>query len=114
VCGTRRSALGGIQSGMHYAGTRDGPDYSVVPNITPDKKTGIGRWRVSELAEYLETGMTPDGDSAGDLMAEVIDNGLKCLHKEDLAAIAGYVLSLPPVEHAVRKTKKPTKKEEFE
>ena len=42
-CHTPRSALGGIQSGMHYAGTRDGPDDSVVPNITPDKKTGIGR-----------------------------------------------------------------------
>ena len=114
-CHTPRTALGGIQSGMHYAGTREGPDDSVVPNITPDKKTGIGRWRASELAEYLETGMTPDGDSAGDLMAEVIDNSLQYLRKEDLAAIAEYVLSLPPVEHSVRKTgKKPVKKEEFE
>jgi len=114
-CHTPRSALGGIKMDMHYAGTRDGPDDSVVPNITPDKKTGIGRWRVSEITEYLETGMTPDGDSAGDLMAEVIDNGLKYLRKEDLAAIAEYLLSLPPVENAVRKTdKKPVKKEEYE
>jgi mono/diheme cytochrome c family protein len=114
-CHTPRTALGGIKSGMHYAGTRDGPEDSVVPNITPDRKTGIGRWRASELAEYLETGMTPDGDSAGDLMAEVIDNGLQYLRKEDLAAIAAYVLSLPPVEHSVRKAgKKPVKKEEFE
>lgn len=114
-CHTPRSALGGIKVGMHYAGTRDGPDDSVVPNITPDRKTGIGRWRASEVAEYLETGLTPDGDFAGDLMAEVIDNSLKYLRKEDLAAIAEYVLSLPPVEHAVRKVKKkPAKKEEYE
>ncbi len=114
-CHTPRGALGGIKSGMHYAGTREGPDDSVIPNITPDKKTGIGRWRVRELAEYLETGMKPDGDSAGELMAEVIDNGLRYLHKDDLAAIAEYVLSLPPVEHSVRKAgKKPAKKEEFE
>ena len=86
----------------------------ISPKPTPDRKTGIGRWRANELAEYLETGMTPDGDSAGDLMAEVIDNGLKYLRKEDLAAIAEYVLSLPPVEHSVRKAKKPVKKEEFE
>lgn len=114
-CHTPRSALGGIKKGMYYAGTRDGPDGSVVPNITPDKKTGIGRWRASEVAEYLKTGMTPDGDLAGDLMAEVIDNGLMYLRKEDLAAIAEYVLSLPPVEHAVRKAdKKPTKRGEYE
>ncbi len=113
-CHTPRSALGGSKSGMHYAGTRDGPDDSVVPNITPDKKTGIGRWRVSELAEYLETGLTPDGDSAGDLMAEVIDNGLQHLRKDDLAAIAEYVLSRPPLEHSVRKAKKTVKKEEYE
>ena len=114
-CHTPRGALGAAKSGMHYAGTRDGPKDSVVPNITPDKKTGIGRWRASELAEYLETGMKPDGDSAGDLMAEVIDNGLRHLRKDDLAAIAEYVLSLPAVENSLQKSgKKPVKKAEFE
>lgn len=105
-CHTPRSALGGIKTDLHYAGTRAGPDGSVVPNITPDKKTGIGKWNKSELVAYLESGLKPDGDSAGDLMAEVIDNGLKYLRKDDLAAIADYVLALPPVEHAVRKPKK--------
>ncbi len=114
-CHTPRDNLGGYKSGMHYAGTREGPDDSVVPNITPDRKTGIGRWRPSELVTYLESGLMPDGDSAGDLMAEVIDNGLQYLRKEDLAAIAEYVLSLPPVEHAVRKEDlKPAKKEPWD
>lgn len=113
-CHTPRNALGGIQTKLRYAGTRAGPEGGVMPNITPDKATGIGKWRASELAEYLETGLTPDGDSAGDLMAEVIDNGLKYLHKDDLAAIAEYVLSLPPVENLVHKPKKPVKKEVFE
>lgn len=113
-CHTPRNIFGGIQIEQRYAGTRAGPDGGVVPNITPDKKTGIGKWRASELVEYLATGLTPEGDSAGDLMAEVIDNGLKYLTKEDLAAIAEYVLSLPPVENAVRKPKKPDQKESFE
>ena len=82
-----------------------------IPAFVAEIKSIFERW---QLAEYLETGMTPDGDSAGDLMAEVIDNGLKYLRKEDRAAIAEYVLSLPPVEHSVRKAKKPVKKEEFE
>lgn len=105
-CHTPRSALGGIKTDLHYAGTRAGPDDSVVPNITPDKETGIGKWSKGELVAYLESGLKPDGDSAGDLMAEVIDNGLKYLRKDDLTAIAEYVLALPPVEHAVRKPKK--------
>lgn len=112
-CHTPRTTLGGIKRSQHFAGTRDGPENSVIPNITPDKKTGIGRWNARELADYLETGMTPDGDSAGDLMAEAIDNGLKYLRVDDRAAIAEYVLSLPPVEHAVRKPKK-KEKGEFE
>ena len=113
-CHTPRNTLGGIKIEQRYAGTREGPDGGVVPNITPDKKTGIGKWRASELVDYLATGLTPEGDSAGDLMAEVIDNGLKYLTKEDLAAIAEYVLSQPPVENSVRKPKKPGQKESFE
>jgi mono/diheme cytochrome c family protein len=104
-CHTPRHFLGGFKSWQQHAGTRDGPEGSVVPNITPDKKTGIGRWRASELVEYLETGATPEGDSAGDLMAEIIDNSLQYLRKEDLRAIAAYTLSLPPIEQAVRKDK---------
>jgi mono/diheme cytochrome c family protein len=113
-CHTPRGALGGIKHGMHYAGTRDGPENSVIPNITPDKKTGIGRWSRSDLVSYFQTGMMPDGDSAGDLMAEVIDNGLKYLRKEDLEAIADYVLSQPAIEHVVRKPEKKSKKESWE
>ena len=113
-CHTPRNQWGGIKANLRYAGAGEGPGGGVVSNITPDKKTGIGNWRPSELVEYMATGLTPDGDSAGDLMADVIDNSLKYLSKEDLAAIAEYVLSLPPVENAVHKPKKPIKKETFE
>jgi mono/diheme cytochrome c family protein len=105
-CHTPRHFLGGFIEARRHAGTRDGPDGSVVPNITPDRKTGIGRWRASELVEYFETGATPSGDFAGDLMAEVIDGSLRHLGKDDLQAIAAYVLSVPPVEHAVRRSRK--------
>ncbi len=112
-CHTPRSALGGVKTALHYAGTREGPEDSVVPNITPDRRTGIGKWSRADLVTYLESGFKPDGDSADNLMAEVIDNGLKYLRRDDLSAIAEYLLSLPPVENTVRKPKT-RKRSEFE
>jgi len=115
-CHTPRDRFGGLDPARRFAGTTDGPDGAVVPNITPDRKTGIGRWSERDIAYYLETGMTPDGDFAGDVMADVIDNGLRHLTDEDRRAIATYLKSLPPIEHAVRKPKKGEKKkrDEFE
>ncbi len=111
-CHTPRNRLGGFRIGLYLAGDKAGAEGGVVPNITPDPKTGIGRWSRGELIDYLKTGMRPDGDFAGGLMAEVIDNGLKHLSQQDLEAIATYLQSVPPVEHAVRKPKpKPTRDE---
>ncbi len=105
-CHTPRNRLGGFEKAFCYAGTRNGPDESVVPNITPDKKTGIGRWRESEIAYYLETGMDPDGDFAGDLMADVIDGSTRYLTKADREAIAHYVHTLPAIPHELKRSKK--------
>lgn len=101
-CHTPRNMFGGIKEDFYYAGNRDGADGEVVPNITPNKGTGIGWWSQHDLIYYLETGATPDGDFAGGLMADVIDNSLRYLRKSDLAAMANYVLSLPPIEHSVQ------------
>lgn len=103
-CHTSRDRFGGFQKPLDLAGTSNGPG-GVIPNITPDKTTGIGNWSEDDLAHYLETGIDPDREAAGDLMAEVIDNGLRHLTKEDLRAIAAYVRSRPPIEHKVRKGK---------
>lgn len=108
-CHTPRNFIGAPRRDWIHAGTRAGPDDAVVPNITPDKKTGIGRWRKSDVAEYLDSGMTPDGDFAGDLMAEVIDRSTQPLLKADREAIATYLLSLPAIENTVRKEKKKSK-----
>lgn len=105
-CHTPRNRLGGPQASLMFAGTTDGPDGAVIPNITPDRETGIGKWSRSDLLEYLQTGLTPDGDVAGDLMAEVIDNSTAHLTEDDLNAITDYVRSLPPIAHAVHKHEK--------
>lgn len=113
-CHTPRNRLGGFRIGMYLAGDKAGAEGGLVPNITPDKETGIGRWSRGELIDYLKTGMRPDGDTAGGLMAEVIDNGLQHLTQSDLEAMATYVQSVPSVAHAVRKVKPKQAKDEFE
>ncbi len=105
-CHTPRGLFGNLQQAESHSGTREGPDNAVVPNITPDKKTGIGRWSRGDLVYYLETGATLDGDYPGDLMADVIDNGLRYLRKDDVTAIAEYIQSLPPIERALKKKSK--------
>jgi mono/diheme cytochrome c family protein len=113
-CHTPRNMLGGLRRHRALAGTREqGPDGASAPNITPDSKTGIGRWSEGELVEFLKTGMTPGGDFAGNAMAEVIERSTAILTPEDRRAIAVYVLSLPPIENDVRKKKK-REKQDFE
>jgi mono/diheme cytochrome c family protein len=105
-CHTPRNPMGGFMKSMFLAGGLGGAEDATGPNITPDKTTGIGKWRESDLAEYLETGAMPDGDYAGDVMADMIDNSTKYLTPGDRKAIAVYVMSLPPVRHEIRRVKK--------
>lgn len=99
-CHTPRNALGGLDRSKWLAGAdkAHGPEGNAVPNITPDPKTGIGKWSSEEVATYLETGMDPDGDTAGSLMADVIERSTSKLTPEDRAAIVTYLKSVPPVQ----------------
>jgi mono/diheme cytochrome c family protein len=108
-CHTPRDWLGAPVAAMHLAGTRDGPEGEAVPNITPDRRTGIGRWSRDDLLYFLETGGTSDGDYTGGLMAEVVDESTRHLTAADREALATYLLSLPPIDNAVSKPEKKTK-----
>jgi mono/diheme cytochrome c family protein len=105
-CHTPRDPLGGKKPGMELAGTESGPEGGIIPNITPDKDTGIGGWRDRQLADFLESGMQPDGDYVGGAMGEVIDENTGRLTDADRRAIIAYLKSLPPVRHKVEKKKK--------
>jgi mono/diheme cytochrome c family protein len=81
-----------------------GPEGSAVPNITPDRETGIGGWTEEQITDYLESGNRPDGDVAGGLMMEVIQGssaGYKDLTKADRQAIAKYLKSIPPIKNKI-------------
>jgi mono/diheme cytochrome c family protein len=106
-CHTPRNSLGVPSQSLYMAGAteQNGPLGEAVPNITPDKETGIGEWRRDDIAELLRTGIKPDGDNVQGLMAEVIEgsaHGYKDLTKEDALAIADYITSIPPIKNKVR------------
>ena len=74
-CHTPRTALGGFRRGLCMAGNPEGLDGETVPNITPDFKTGIGKWSRDDIVDALEFGMLPDGDTFDSLMADVVEYG---------------------------------------
>ena len=100
-CHTPRNLLGATQLGQQLAATPDGPDGQLVPNITPDPTTGIGRWDKDEVVELLRTGATPEQSRVKGAMREVIEDGLKYLTKDDLRAIADYLFAQPAIVHEV-------------
>ena len=103
-CHSPRNFLGGIIAGQRFAGGPNPEGEGWVPNIT---QKGIGEWSDKDIAYFLKSGQTPDGDSAGGSMVRVIRNTSQ-LSEADQAAIADYVKSLPPVEGPPR-PKKPEK-----
>ena len=113
-CHTPRKGLGVLDQDKLFAGVQKLTGVGTVPNITPDRKTGIGRWSIDDLVYYFETGSTLDGDSSGGKMASIIDNSLSKLPASDRKAIAVYLLSLKPVVNQIKKKKKKQEKEEFE
>jgi mono/diheme cytochrome c family protein len=97
-CHSPRDGLGGIIESERFAGgpTPDGSGW--VPNITPvGLRGGDTVWSEKDIVSFLQDGMLPSGDFAGGGMAEVVRN-TSLLSPEDRAAIAAYVVTLPPTQ----------------
>ncbi|BAR53896.1 mono/diheme cytochrome c family protein [Bradyrhizobium diazoefficiens] len=101
-CHSPRNLLGGIITAQRFAGGPNPEGEGWVPNIT---QKGIGEWSVKDVANFLKTGELPEGDSAGGAMARVIKNTSQ-LSDEDIAAMADYLKSLPPVDGPPRPKRK--------
>ena len=95
-CHTPRSNLGVPQTDQEMAGSQIGDES--IPNITPHRVDGIGRWSTSDIEYFLDIGMLPDGDFSGGSMGDVIEDNTSRLTREDRLAIAAYLKSVPPRE----------------
>jgi mono/diheme cytochrome c family protein len=100
-CHSPRNFLGGIIRAQRFAGGPNPEGEGWVPNIT---QKGLGDWSAKDIAYFLETGQTPDGDTIGGSMGRVIKNTSQ-LSPGDRDAIADYLKSLPPVDGPPRPKK---------
>ena len=85
--------FGAIVSGKRLSGNLIGYAKGGFPNITKLN------WSQDGMAKLLETGMTEDGDRVGGPMVEVVRSTSQ-LSPEDRAAMAAYLVSLPPIVSA--------------
>jgi len=88
-CHTPRNALGALDTAQWMAGAANPSGDGRIPGLRRGQLT----WSETDIAYYLETGFTPDFDSAGGEMASVIENMAR-LSPDDRAAIAAYIVAL--------------------
>jgi mono/diheme cytochrome c family protein len=89
-CHTPRDALGGLDRSAWLAGAPNPTGRGTIPSLTPEDLA----WGPIEIAYYLETGFTPEFDSAGGHMVAVVENFAK-LPASDREAVAAYLKALP-------------------
>jgi mono/diheme cytochrome c family protein len=92
LCHTLKNAAGGDETSQRFKG------YALqgwfAPDITNDRRRGIGNWSVEDVATYLKTGHNRFTAASGP-MAEVVMDSTSKLTDEDLNAIGVYLKDQP-------------------
>lgn len=88
-CHSRRNALGAVIASSRLTGGPNLEGHGVVPDITAK---GLAEWSEADIAEALSSGFTPQGDSLGSSMAEVVRNTAE-LSPRDRQSVAVYLKS---------------------
>jgi mono/diheme cytochrome c family protein len=94
-CHTPRNLTQGLESSSRFSGATVAGWRAF--NITPDKTSGIGTWRDTELAQYLSMGVAAGRAHAAGPMAQVVTNSTQYLSDEDVRSIGVYLRALPLV-----------------
>ncbi|MEO1016702.1 MAG: cytochrome c [Pseudomonadota bacterium] len=92
ACHTPRNAFGARDTARHLDGSSSGPDGEKIPPITREALADAG-YNESDIVFALTTTITPEGDSLGGSMGEVIGESMEYLSQDDLNAIATYLMS---------------------
>lgn len=75
-------------------------DTLTAPNITSDRATGIGAWTEDDIVRAVRTMTVPDGSKIEGPMA-MYASAWSQLTDADAHALAGYITSIPAIEHDV-------------
>jgi mono/diheme cytochrome c family protein len=88
TCHTPKTLLGGDKNSAALTGaTLQG---WFAPDITNDRRKGIGGWSTDDLVQYLKTG-TNKWTLASGPMAEAVSHSTSRMNDEDILAIATYL-----------------------
>jgi mono/diheme cytochrome c family protein len=93
ACHTPKNALGAERNDQAFRGSVI--ENWVAPDLTGNPRTGLGRWSVGDIVQYLRTGRNVHANASG-LMGEVVAYSTSLLSDSDLTAIATYLKSLRP------------------
>jgi mono/diheme cytochrome c family protein len=88
ACHTPKNIAGADKTSRKFAGGQ--LQNWFVPNITNDRRNGLGAWSIDDIVEYLKTGRNAHSGATA-LMAELVEYSTSKLTDEDLRAIAIYL-----------------------
>jgi mono/diheme cytochrome c family protein len=91
-CHTPKNIFGADKNGQAFSGGV--LDNWTAPDLTDNKRVGLGNWSAADIADYLKTGRNSHA-GAGGAMADVITYSTSLLSDQDRLAIATYLKSLP-------------------
>jgi hypothetical protein len=96
----RERSLAGSQIGIAWSNPLGDkyPGIVYAPNITPDIKTGIGRWSDLDIARAVRTGIGRHGGASIEVMPWPAYNKIS---DDDIEAITAYLRSIKPIVHRV-------------
>ena len=89
-CHTPKNTFGADKSRQDLHGGN--LDNWVAPDLTSNTRTGLGRWNIEDITEFLRTGRNARA-AAGGAMANVITYSTSLMNDEDRRAIATYLKS---------------------
>ena len=93
LCHTPKNAMGGDENSQAMQGSVLQSWYA--PNLTGNRRIGVGDWSTDDIALYLKTGRNRY-DIASGPMADAVAHSTSHLTDADLRAIAVYLKDLPP------------------
>jgi mono/diheme cytochrome c family protein len=92
LCHTAKNTMGGDETARALQGSALQGWYA--PNLTSDRRTGLGSWSVDDVVAYLQTGHN-NGSAATGPMSDVIVHSTSQMTDADLRAIAVYLKGQP-------------------
>jgi mono/diheme cytochrome c family protein len=93
ACHSPRNILGATETGESLAGGQVG--HWLAPNISSDRRWGIGDWSVEDIVTFLKSGAQKTEGVAFGPMAEVVHDSLRYATPADLTAVAIFLKSGP-------------------